>query len=834
MDIKIISIEPTGTLAEAEAFHVDGLATRFVQYVNNNKLAGDLCMAVPCDRPDMEEYEESPDMEGYEDFLKRDTAFFSENDIPLSAHRHPRWIDQLVPVMFQAHFHGTDPFDEQDDGLTGVRRRTRVRVRRKAREHFATCAEQVFRAQHRTALFMLFVIGRKFRFLRWDRSVVVVTPTIDYVSEPQLLCEFFWRLSLQTDETLGIDPSAVRLRPGDHDYALMDQYGVQLATDLATGERVLEPEALHVKTTVFKYVRLMFRESVQRPGWARYRLEVPHGNEVRYFLVGSPIIYDFEMAGRGTRGYVALDCATRRFVWLKDAWRVHSALVNVEGATLAELNAKQVRNVPTLLYHGDIRGQVASTSRLQPENLATTPVSDSSPLDSPPLSSSKKRAAVSGSLPARPHKRLRGEDGANSVAKADFEYRHYRLVQKEVAMPLSEFRDGRQLVAIILDCVLTHQDAVVKAKILHCDISEGNILIYPKIVYEPKDNNMKITWTSLLVDWELAQPIAEDIEYADLPHTRVGTWQFMSIGMLTGASKQPSVSDDLESFLYVLLHHGVRYLQSNCNLVQYFFSNFFDFIRPGDNLASSAFFSPKYHAVQNNGYITCNGVGSDWRNRLLFGSPLDEVFSRLLPCFKARYNVLAYEKWKAKHLDQPPEPEPESDPEPKPQPPSESDEESASTWEVPLSSDIEGLPQDPAMLKHLESLKKKRRAQPPPREPPSAEEFQYAAYVGTHDMTIRILEYVYSHRSEWSSSDKIGDRLVGPEEEIRSDSSQQVKPPAVVALEIPPAGPSSIKQSGTTVKPVGDCTGESTRGTMRATGARSALGVLQWQTMKDL
>ena len=50
-----------------------------------------------------------------------------------------------------------------------------------------------------------------------------------------------------------------------------------------------------------------------------------------------------------------------------------------------------------------------------------------------------------------------------------------------------------------------------KAKIIHRDVSGGNILILPKRVYMKKRARYWIKWTGLLVDWELSKPVESDV-----------------------------------------------------------------------------------------------------------------------------------------------------------------------------------------------------------------------------------------------------------------------------------------------------------------------------------
>lgn len=48
------------------------------------------------------------------------------------------------------------------------------------------------------------------------------------------------------------------------------------------------------------------------------------------------------------------------------------------------------------------------------------------------------------------------------------------------------------------------------AKIVHRDVSGGNILILPLHVFDPSKGKMVIKWHGLLVDWELSKPVHEN------------------------------------------------------------------------------------------------------------------------------------------------------------------------------------------------------------------------------------------------------------------------------------------------------------------------------------
>ncbi|KAI0667547.1 hypothetical protein C8Q78DRAFT_1105481, partial [Trametes maxima] len=450
---------------------------------------------------------------------------------------------------------------------------------------------------------MLLVIGRRFRLLRWDRSGTLVAKAVDYFENPDLLCEVLWRMSRLSDEQLGCDPSATRLLPGHPHYRRMTEASFPSRHDIDHTERRLDDNEVPKYGHVFRYVRDMFRDSL-RENWPRYRLKVREGGITRNFLVCKPVFHASGMVGRGTRGYVALDYGRDRFVWLKDAWRAHYELVDQEGCILAKLNQEGVDNVPTLVCHGDILDQTTMTpsywERKNPPSQSTLPSID---------------------CPLRRHM-------------------HYRLVVEEVAMPLTGFQNGRQLVSIILDCVIAHQDAF-KAGIVHRDVSGGNILIYPKVAYDVETNEAIMNWSGLLADWELSKPVVEKggLHCARQPE-RTGTWQYMSVAVLSKHSRIVQISDELESFFHVTLYYAVRYLRSNCKDVGTFIEAFFD----------------SYNVTEDNKYecgtkklqimkgVTKLTMGHSEGAIQFDSAPLNDFFASTLVWFNAHYAVHDYEE----------------------------------------------------------------------------------------------------------------------------------------------------------------------------------------------
>ncbi|KAG1846352.1 hypothetical protein C8R48DRAFT_616437, partial [Suillus tomentosus] len=90
-----------------------------------------------------------------------------------------------------------------------------------------------------------------------------------------------------------------------------------------------------------------------------------------------------------------------------------------------------------------------------------------------------------------------------------------------------------------------HQDAYTNAKILHRDLSVGNIVIY--------------RGKGFLIDWDLAKLLTIQ---GPRQTTRTGTWQFMSAHLVKNIHAIHNVEDDLESSLYVVLWTALMFKET--------------------------------------------------------------------------------------------------------------------------------------------------------------------------------------------------------------------------------------------------------------------------------
>ena len=391
------------------------------------------------------------------DRQKVDAAFWREDVAPTDG--KPPWIDQLIPVEFKVWKSGSnyqDPYVDDPNVPGGVALKQGM-LRTTNVGRIISYAELVFAVQQRLAVFMLLVIGRTCRFIRWDHGGAVVTQSMDYYEDWEFFCDILWRISQNTDAKLGVDPSATRLSDDDDEFESMDLAAIPNSDDIDHTERILD--APLKSTDTFAYVRKMFQESLNAQ-WPRYKLEVPHGKTTRHFLVCKPVFRAKGLIGRGTRGYVALDCETGRFVWLKDAWRAYYLLLEKEGDILAELEEADVSNIPTVICHGDIRDHMTLTSQVWerknplPSPAAASPNSSEQPKTSSSSSTKRKREDVDDSgMHIVPPKGLNETDLPFRDDCPLRLHRHYRLVVEEVAKPLNEFETGAQLVSLINDCV---------------------------------------------------------------------------------------------------------------------------------------------------------------------------------------------------------------------------------------------------------------------------------------------------------------------------------------------------------------------------------------------
>ncbi|RPD57722.1 hypothetical protein L226DRAFT_490916 [Lentinus tigrinus ALCF2SS1-7] len=510
----------------------------------------------------------------------------------------PNWSAVEVFIDCKPEPTQDDPFDDKADNFLPSSER-----RRRNFCQIMLYASTIFQSQHRKHQFSVVLLGDMARIIHWDRSGVVATEKFNYREEPSKLSRFFWRLCHMSAAQRGHDTTVKEIHTDTVEYELMMLRAEKSIVDEATG------------IELGQHARLLFAESLKNTKMC-YKIKVPDGGGERSFLVGAPHFLSTELAGRGTRGYVAIDCSDPKgpFVYIKDAWRVDRDGLEPEGNVLQYLNKEGVQGVPTLVCHGDIEGQVTNSQEVWK---TVHPDREECPLKV---------------------------------------HRHYRIVVKEVGLSMSCFRNAEELVFLIATCIEAHGRAYEKG-VLHRDVSAGNVLICIK--EEIVDGRLVQKRTGMLTDWELSKR-------TNVPGTahqpgRIGTWEFMSAYILNNPDMAIELPDELEAFVHVLLYYAIRFLRHNCKDVGEFIRSYFrGYVKDGGdyfcglakreamgigriNLAGDKKLVFYYSdvAADDASAPTDHPSSSAVEDKdALKQHPLTQLLDALLQCFKARYALL--------------------------------------------------------------------------------------------------------------------------------------------------------------------------------------------------
>ncbi|KAM5536481.1 hypothetical protein V8D89_009917 [Ganoderma adspersum] len=607
----------------------------------------------------------------------------------------PNWAYQSAFVQFTRGGAHNDPFDFRalqelgEIAVDEIVTDNRERIRRQMQSY----ADNVALYQHRTAVFSLVVDPREFRVVRWDRSRAFVSERVDYVRDARALVEVLLALVVADHEGQGYDPTATLIPEGSEDHELMDRVvdesywrvpvlpraeGTPLPptvpiqthttfvsdaapgpadanldgylvddteTGAATSRPVLEDDARFV----FRYVLDCFRRSLRVDrGFLCYSLAVG-GDE---FLVAAPLYY-YPANWGSPRGYVAFHKQSGRIVFLKDYWTSHypGGAGTSEGDMLRRLNEDGVRNVPTLLFHGVVDGELSQAL-----------------LDR--WMSSKDQRTKSENI----HEDTRDtalEDEPRGVKRTwdDLEqlptplmrhYVHYRIVLKEVCLPLTAATSSRQLVSVVGDCIEAHYDATEKSRMVHRNISSESIAILPTLSeHEDGDNHTpRVVWRGVLADWEFARTAqghdashgAESATLRFEPERTPTAQRHMSAAALTNVTSHvPTTADELESFFHIVLHHAIRFCPHNVNATDFISTTFVpnrDPAGPSDGADGVLCPVNKEIIVAELGVLKLRGrkvVFYHDQSGARRNAPLNRLLSTMLRWLKARYDLLEYD-----------------------------------------------------------------------------------------------------------------------------------------------------------------------------------------------
>ncbi|KAI1783006.1 hypothetical protein LXA43DRAFT_1135917 [Ganoderma leucocontextum] len=393
---------------------------------------------------------------------------------------------------------------------------------------------EVLTEQHRLFAYSFYVKWKWVRMLYVDRAGVLVSELFDWTETTSLLHDFVWKVGHLTPEQLGYDPTALvasgsdveKLRSKMEDASLpaeVQQYvrNAFLCKDMQPPETTATNPG---GSTTGETERLLGDRD-----FAIYRLTVPSSDpppdEVftdapppqrgpstspspsrakpveRAFLVGCPHVVVESRIGR-MRGYIAFDLQEESFCFLKDSWRpLVPGQTRPEHWVYERLRQHNVPGIATLVCGGDVGGPGAQITAVQ----------DLMPPD-------KQRV---------PHV-------------------HYRIVIKEIGVPLTEFMSFTELASNVAQALDTHCAAWEKASLLHCNVDVESILINPK------------TREGMLVDWEVSR-VASELEDGSMKPDPTRTWRSRSALSLFYPRKPYRLSDDIEAFVHVFRYLVLRF-----------------------------------------------------------------------------------------------------------------------------------------------------------------------------------------------------------------------------------------------------------------------------------
>ncbi|KAI0764239.1 hypothetical protein BD413DRAFT_615948 [Trametes elegans] len=654
----------TGDRKKNELVKSDSIAiTTVSKVVNKISLPNDLCASISQSR-----------IQRHDPSSYKVHAGLYSRDV-LSNTTRADWAHMRLYLQFEEGSSVYDPFNDASSDPTGKYTADELEeLRDQMVERFTKAVYKTLNYQHRTFVCALLLnAGGEFRATLLDRKNLYVSASTDFAEDPTALLRVLWTFASLDDVGQGIDPTAVRVLPGSPQHARMDLWAREnAALDMpyeededvtrffTTHEDDHEASlSMHTRSKtdvptrpVMEYVRAAFRDSLAAPWWPRYKLRV--GPEGREFLVGKPVFMANGMFGPGTRGYVALDAKEDRFVFLKDVWRISCEGVEAEGVFLEEMAAgsadpdvKLEMVIPTVVAHGNVLDQTTRVIRKAVDGQDD----ESMPDGFSGGDSTSSGSHASGSTTAHDTSGSGSGSGSNlqpssnescTSGEPDGEDRnrgpvkrglvHYRLAMSEVCMPMSSFKNGKQLVRLIVDCMKTHRDAYNHFHLMHRDISWGNVLIIPVVM--DIDGRKIVVWKGALTDWELSKRIPKDRSVKYRPNGWVGTFQFTSVAHVNHPDVPKQIADELESFLHVLIYHGMRYLRNNL----YSPSEFIVYFYHTCGVLGSC--SPEKTHGMRYGRIGVRFKDDSGKEK----HPLSRVmYKEMLPLFVARYTVLEWE-----------------------------------------------------------------------------------------------------------------------------------------------------------------------------------------------
>ncbi|KAI0324567.1 hypothetical protein GY45DRAFT_1288719 [Cubamyces sp. BRFM 1775] len=415
----------------------------------------------------------------------------------------------------------------------------------------AISARNLMLAHGFLAAYTIGIYGDRIRIARFDHACAVVSKAFSIKTKEGLrfLQDFFWRFVHPTQgAVLGCDETVSKMTPDHCDWlraALSDE-----ATELLRGVDLREGRVVEV-----------WSDDLEETEPARYILFKLIDVNARLFsratMVWLSVEYDPEKIPHAPELRI-----------VKEAWR---QTVRTPESSFYERINKNVplgrrTGLPNLVGGGDLGArEVALWNAAQ--NPPTRVLRPRQNTVAPRLHPHPMHQTFTWRLTGGDKERVR-------------ERSHMRFVVDTVGRPLSRFKSTKELVTAMRDAIIGHQSAMLRAGVLHRDVSSGNILIVdrPRRISPCTGVLHDFDYSSMtpnapapsqdpsnldppeLSPLELAQKSADD-EHKE----RTGTYYFMAIDLLDPMLNTAlhTFLHDLESFFWVLLWIVLRHTTHN-------------------------------------------------------------------------------------------------------------------------------------------------------------------------------------------------------------------------------------------------------------------------------
>ncbi|VDC00191.1 unnamed protein product [Peniophora sp. CBMAI 1063] len=419
----------------------------------------------------------------------------------------PKWERMRVTMEFKLL--AEDVVVDPDTEVEEAERKLQGVVHQTERAHLArgqasTYVLHQFGRQSRTSVTSILILENWARLLRYDHAGVVVSERFDWrANDGELLAEFLSRLEHGTPQEEGIDDSV-------GDLSVFGGEDSDVVKDARKAMQEFSDGMIAVPITDDAPLR-----SVEC--WDDSQLGDDGMPKSRTLIATQPLGLNFSIVGRYTVSFIGYDVEKHCAYWVKDSWPINDPEFTKEGKIYKRLVDAGVPHLAEVECAGEVRWKANKTvQRTRTDEFV--------------------------------------KEGWSGLTANVHPLSHYRILFRDIGRPVSKFECTQQLVTALSHAVKAHSVAYEKARVLHRDISPNNILI-------------KRNGDGMLIDWDLA------LLYANLQKDltnrkprmlwRTGTWAFLSVALLRKPfDRTHELSDDLESFFWVLLYVVLRYRYS--------------------------------------------------------------------------------------------------------------------------------------------------------------------------------------------------------------------------------------------------------------------------------